>query len=99
MKITPVIVKGSEIKRIIDRGPDALFKDVQSYVKDCKTLFERMQDLYQASLPVQLVGVKVHLTISTNDGVELFDVEFGATTPEEIKNGEDQRDSDGSDNL
>lgn len=80
-KLGEVRVTGAEIKRIMARGPIALMEDVKSYVNDCKTLFERMQDLYKECIPVQLAGVRVHLIIDADKGPVFFDAVFGATEP------------------
>lgn len=80
-KLGEVRVSGAEIKRIMARGPIALMEDVKSYVNDCNTLFERMQDLYKECIPAQLVGIRVHLIVDADKGPTFFDVVFGATEP------------------
>lgn len=78
-KLGEVRVTGAEIKRILARGPIGLMEDVKSYVNDCSTLFERMQDLYKECIPAQLAGVRVRLIIEADKGLALFDAVFGAT--------------------
>lgn len=80
-KLGEVRVSGAEIRRIMERGPIALIKDVKSYVDDCETLFERMQDLYKECIPAQLVGIRVHLIIEADKGPTFYDAVFGATEP------------------
>lgn len=79
-KLGETLIKGSEIKRIIERGPDAMLSDIKSYVDDCETLFERMQDLYKENIPVQLLGLRVHLIVDSAD-TTFFDAVFGCTEP------------------
>lgn len=73
-KLGETFIKGSEIKRIIERGPDAMLMDIKSYVK-------RMRDLYKENIPVQLMGLKVHLIIDAEDVPAFFDAAFGCTEP------------------
>ena len=80
-KLGEVRISGAEIKRIMARGPLALMEDVKSYVDDCNTLFERMQDLYKECIPAQLVGIRVRLVIEAEKGPTFFDAVFGATEP------------------
>ena len=58
-------VKGSDVKKIIDKGPEYFYETLRGYINDVHTLTERMQDLFEENLIVYTlshlqVTVKVH---------------------------------------
>lgn len=86
MEIKSKIVTGKQINEIV-HNPDYCAEVTQEFVRDFKTLMERVADLYEQNVIVFTIGkLRVKAEVTLGD-MTLAKIDLYASEPEEVTEG------------